>query len=549
MRPSIFKFSLIALPLGLLTACQDYEPFDEAEVREAATLKKFNENFIERFGEIAPNHSWGFDLAESVLSGEANSTTRADLSEGYIYKQEADIPLGGSWYKTTELYGRPADITKEEHDEVFAWFSNHRVDWKHTPTNSNIDAVHSRETKDGGTNIIATIIDSSNPNYGSLTDYPTINPLIGNYTDNNSLNYYNGWIQTVAHDLSYDETGEDGKKYNSANMDYLAFRPVGNIQDWIHLNDCNGAQGYGWGRQPSNDGTPDQVAPSYNQNATLVLDAKFDVVTYGCSVGSSNPHNKYYIVYLKGCNYEGYYLGMDMESYTNGTANESLPADGICNDWIIKIGNAGAKPYNPARVMCEDLAMVNCDYDYNDIVYDVATQGNEITITVQAAGGTVPISMWYGTTQLMKVANNGVNTGEIHTLFGAPIQTPVNVNGPGVEKAPIVFKLLFNNTQDNPTYYDGSSNVSYAYYTSDKFNFQSIQVKVKHTTNAEWVTLDNIDGGAPVRFCVPNTVNWTREDQWIENAYPGFRAWVGNPTDWFWKEGKTIIHGYLHNEQ
>lgn len=554
MRTSFSKLSLLALPLAALTACQDYEPFDEAEVREQAAIKNFNKSFEETFGDIAPDHHWGFDYAEFVLNQESGLSTRADLSTGYVYKQEQDIQYGEGpgcvYYKTTDLYGRPADITQKEHDEVFAWFSNHRVNWSVTPTNSNINAEHSRETTDGGTNIVAHVIDSSNPNYGSLTSYP-INPLSDPYVDDNSIHFYNGWIQQVARDMNEDEVDLDGHYHSAEQMDYLAFRHVGNISDWIHLNDFNGAHGYGWGRQPSTDDTTEEIEYSYGQNAILVLDAKFDVVTYGCSVGSSNPHNKYYIVYLKGDDYEGYYLGMDLESYTNGTKNESVIADGICNDWIIKIGDAGAKPFNPSRIMCEDLAMTNCDYDYNDIVYDVAYNDNVVTITVQAAGGTVPISMWYNGTQLKSDDGSGNKTGEIHTLFGAEIETPVNVGAPGVTKNPVILKLKFNDNSNGTAKWqvidDGWIQHEYNYYSSDKFDFQKIQVKVKHNIDAEWVNLSNIDGSAPVRFCVPNTVKWTKELQGIEKAYPGFRTWVGNPTDWFWKAGKIINTDYLYN--
>ena len=559
MEKSVAKFTLLALPLFALTACQDYEPFSEAEVHEHFVHKNFNDSFVNTFGEIAPDHHWGFDYAEGVLNSEMSVKTRANLSQGYVYKQEETIQYGSGgsavFFKTTDLYGRPADITQHEHEEVYAWFTNHRVDWKNTPTNSYIDAEHSRETNDGGTNIVAHVINSENPDYGSLKDYPTINPLTDPYVDDNSIHFYNGWIQQVARDERYDEHDQDtpAHSYNCTAMDYLAFRHVGNIEDWIHLKDFNQAYGYGWGRQPSTDGSQYQIGdPSNGQNAILVLDAKFDVVTYGCNTGSSTPHNKYYIVYLKGDDYEGYYLGMDLESYTDGTANMSVPADGICNDWIIKIGDAGAKPFNPTRVMCEDLAMVNCDYDYNDIVYDVEYKDDVATITVQAAGGTVPISIWYDGTQLKLEDNGGTETGEIHTLFGAPIETPVNVGAPGVTKNSVVFKLKFKDTSNGTATWqlgpsDGWKNHKYAYYSSSNFNFQSIQVKVKHNIEAEWVNLNNIDGDAPVRFCVPNTVKWTKELQGIEKAYPGFRTWVGNPTDMFWTSGKTINSEYLYN--
>lgn len=558
MEKSVAKFTLLALPLFALTACQDYEPFSEAEVHEHFVHKNFNDSFVNTFGEIAPDHNWGFDFAEAAMTGNQLTETRALLNgeeSKLVWKQDMNYVLydGQNSYPAyipvCELFGKPANITQNEHDEVYAWFSNHKVNWKNDLTNSNVNAVESRLTTDGpdnGKQILAHVIDSNNPNYGTLVNYD--NPIYDDYVDINEIHFFNGWIQHVAYDPKYDEVAEDGiSKYSGSNMDFLAFRHVSQIEDFIHLKDYNAANGYGWGRQLTSD--PNNGS---GQNAILVIDAKFDVVTYGCSADGSNPHNKYYIVHLKGVDYDGYYLGMDLEGFDPDAAasnnlNKNVKADGICNDWIIKIGDAGAKPYNPTRVMCEDLAMDNCDYDYNDIVYDVEYQNNVATVTVRAAGGTVPISMWFNGSQLKKADKNGTLTEEIHTLFDAPITTPVNVGSPGVTKTPIVFKMKFNTSNFDETYHNGQANVKYDFYTSDKFDFQKIQVKVKHSIEAEWVNLGNIDGQAPIRFCVPNTVKWTKELQGIEKAYPGFRAWVGNPTDMFWTSEKTINSEYLYN--
>lgn len=493
-----------------LASCQD---FDNGMDDETIKRAEFTKNFIEEFGTPAPNHQWGFDVAQAVMTGNSVKT-RAEINgetAGLVYKQEMTIKFPGDanqpWgyeYKTTELYGRPADITKKEHDEVFAWFSNHIVNWKYTPTNSNVNAAQSRETKDGGNKIIATTINKANPGYGSLLNYS--NPTGTSYTDENNLYFFNGWIQHVAYDPALDEVGHNGTSlYSGANMDYLAFRHVDQVSDYIHLNDYNSSNGYGWGREPLTDGTSNQVAYSSGQNAILVLDAKFDVVTYGCSADGSNPHNKYYIVYLQGDDYAGYYLGMDLEGYDpNEAGNQLVDADGICNDWIIKIGDAGAKPFNPSRIMCEDLGAR--DFDYNDIVYDVEYRNGTVTVTVQAAGGTIPIGLYYKGNQLKL---NG--EGEIHTLFDSKVTTPVNVGPKGDTRAPIVFS-----------------------WTDSSFDLKSIQVKVKHSTDAEWVTLSNYEGSVPLKFCVPNTVKWTVENGYIEKAYPGFKTWVGNPTKWFW---------------
>ena len=50
-------------------------------------------------------------------------------------------------------------------------------------------------------------------------------------------------------------------------------------------------------------------------NATLLKNCDVNVWTYGSSVSSSFKHDKYYVVKLKGDDYEGYYLGMDRYQY------------------------------------------------------------------------------------------------------------------------------------------------------------------------------------------------------------------------------------------
>ena len=51
---------LIFTTLSLATSCTDYDNgFDEAMIR-------YNQNFIDRYGKIDPNHDWGFGEIGSV---------------------------------------------------------------------------------------------------------------------------------------------------------------------------------------------------------------------------------------------------------------------------------------------------------------------------------------------------------------------------------------------------------------------------------------------------------------------------------------------------
>lgn len=486
------------LTMLMLCACvEDDFGYTAAEI-------KYETDFIKEFGKPMDGHRWGFDAADYVFG--SGSQTRA------VYKQ--DMNVGNTNLRSTILYGKPQDITQHEHDEVFAWFSNHKINWDEscTPT------IYNGESTRICDGIAYVKPENELLPWGSLATYSPA--TLGDYRIQVETRFFNGWIQHVACDENKDEIAQSGQAYGSgSNMDYLSFRQLGTNDAWEHLNDFNAGTGYGYGNQSG-------------QNAILVTDVDFNVVTYNCSAGSSKPHDKYYIVYLKGDDYEGWYLGMDFES--NGTnGNEIVPADGVCNDWIIKIANAGQTVYNPCRIMCEDLGG-SFDTDFNDIVYDVKYENQVCTITMQAAGGTMPIQLRYGNDVLKKG-----NLDEIHAIFGANVNQPVNVNAEGgVDKSAIIWKLGFQNRNENgldKTY-------------SGEFDFQQIQVFVDPSGNAEWLNITLLDQSStiPCRICVPQNTKWCRELQSIKLGYPGFVNWVKDASKPFWTSDKTINQSYLH---
>ena len=54
-----------AAAIALFAACSDYDPgmsenVEDYTVEELRTIKEYEANFIERYGDIDPNHTWGF---------------------------------------------------------------------------------------------------------------------------------------------------------------------------------------------------------------------------------------------------------------------------------------------------------------------------------------------------------------------------------------------------------------------------------------------------------------------------------------------------------
>ena len=200
------------------------------------------------------------------------------------------------------------------------------------------------------------------------------------------------------------------------------------------------------------------------------------------------------------------------------------------------------------RIMCEDLGGT-FDMDFNDVVYDVEYTDDHIcTITMQAAGGTMPIRLQYGDNVLKKG-----DTYEIHELFGAQVKQPINVHATnGVDgRTPITFKIALNGNNQLPA---GGVDLDLRNTDFESFNLSHINVYVQSDDMAEWVSTHNIDGEAPYKFVVPITADktprWMIELTNIKKGYEGFSAWVADPTHEFWirndAAGMKINDEYLY---
>lgn len=188
---------------------------------------------------------------------------------------------------------------------------------------------------------------------------------------------------------------------------------------------------------------------------------------------------------------DNYYVGFDF--YANGSnSNQQVDRDYIYNDWIVKISPATYK--NAKRIIAEDLGSIG-DFDFNDVVFDVAQTTNSdnlpaTVITVRAAGGTLPLSIKIGDTEK-----------EVHEALGVPTSTMVNTNNGTVSKPVAIFRL--------PAYKDLNNDV--------KIYVKSGSSTYELTTNL---------GNAPAKICVETKYQWTDERQSIKAKYPEFTNYV-----------------------
>ncbi len=646
--------ALTTLTLVGLSSCND-QNFDWDEAHATQQYEKFTNVFIKEFGKPAEGHQWGFDYAQIALNGGSSSSTPSTRAT----KKWDEVNSPGN----IGVYGTPDPITLREHEEVYAWFTNHIVTWKKNPS-------YVSEEGDGTDRSIvqqtAFVINKnySEAGYGSLIEganytFNNNNGVLGDYyVGTTNISFSNGWVQTVAQNpneepiyyssldgkvvykgntggnylyignyCEADATGNiitNGSTTEAANVYFYKvindnlplfksadnkifvegngyYEPYQNGLQWVdqnyprlsnketlklhshpavkyvymnffnywdevtqkyeHTKDWNGVTNYGW-----NTTFP----------GTLITDANVNDWTFGCSESRSTYHDKYFMVYLKGADYEGWYIGLDFEAQCdNSNDSERQLADGICNDWIIKVSTAGKSIYSNARIMCEDLGgnygNSTTDIDYNDIVLDVTNKiedwGNKetVTLTLQAAGGTLPLIVTYKD-------GDGAQERilfETHEMFCKDYDWRDKLLAGGVfdyELSSVEYETMYN-TQENTA---PAPTRTFVLYRANEpiikrhmvriyqpFNIMNIGVKVyrhglddymfnpynsSEPSSADWISLDNQYGEAPLMICVPSTVKWLKERHKIDDGYPDFREWVRSPSYEFWNNKVNNTH-------
>lgn len=230
----------------------------------------------------------------------------------------------------------------------------------------------------------------------------------------------------------------------------------------------------------------DDVNNFNSGNGTIMLMQNSSTAKFGYHNSTdNNNHYEYLIKEIDG----NYYVGFDF--YANGNnPNQQVERDYIYDDWIVKISPA---TYNNAqRIIAEDLGTIG-DFDFNDVVFDVAQNNNETVITVRAAGGTLPLSITIGG-----------QSQEVHEALGVSTSTMVNTNNGTVSKPVAIFRL--------PAYSDLNNGV-----------------KVSVKSGSSDIELKTDIGKAPAKICVDTTYKWTNERQSIKNKYPKFSDYVKDP--------------------
>ena len=169
------------------------------------------------------------------------------------------------------------------------------------------------------------------------------------------------------------------------------------------------------------------------------------------------------------------------------------------------------------RIMAEDLSVSqSSDWDFNDVVFDFAIEDGVAHILLQAAGGTLPLTIG-GTL----AADGSEVTGgqEVHGKFGVGTNVMVNT-GVGQTKDAVSFNLI------DKTYTKASDIL--------------LCVKKKVDGVEKWIEIKAVKSEPAGKFVTTKTTNWCDEYSNIKYAYGNFTNWV--------KAGKGKFDGAEKND-
>lgn len=209
--------------------------------------------------------------------------------------------------------------------------------------------------------------------------------------------------------------------------------------------------------------------------------------------------------------------------------------DGYYSDWIVTLSKAyriGEKPIIDdapnyvKRVMAEDLsATEGSDFDFNDVVFDVAWTSTGAKIKLQAAGGTLPL--YIGDT---------APGHEVHAIFAAAnptlgITTADMINTRAQNGDPrMSFHKAFNDLA--PVEFDLTGN----FFDDELGENNANKIKIYVVKDGKTLELTAVKAAPASKFGCPITTDWADEFQNIDDKWPvkKFTLWVQGGAN-FWE--------------
>ena len=560
--------------LAMLAACSDYDPgmsenainLNEAEEQ---LINEYTANFVQRYGEIDPNHTWGF----GEIGSEDEMGTRTIVAH----------PEKNMWYQTQSDWDSPR---MAEYLTSNGFTSIPGYPYETQDTDSKYSGKYMTQQDNGGNYTLFSAPQNSYIPAGDVTDEEMKYVAMwfrSHRLDDNDFYAENFFIQDVSGDMDYtkypqwddikdnlDETLDeqyrqvrtainksDNSVYSNTDiyeLDYLKVTETVNPtfdggSGWTHiLNFNNGATTW----RPYADGT---FVLNSQRTIAFITSAGCDAIS--CRASSQNVgdaqvteetwQSHYHLEHLSftinGRHYEGDYLGFDIEI---DDQQKKLERDHYYNNWILKVnGVQQIQNHIWHRVMCEDLGSTD-DYDFNDLVFDVYYTGTGTNvdpyiahIRIQASGGSLPIHIGYN--EDAYETHRLLQGEQVEYNSSTDLYTPINVGFSSVRgevKAnPVDIELNMTELAKDKS---KATDPDYIPMYVNKFTSDERKAFVLPITSRT--------DAAPQKICIDGTkqpaanhVHWMKERQQIEDTYTNFSKWVnvkdspydyGKENDW-----------------
>lgn len=577
-----------AATLTVFAACSDYDPGMSENVldytdEQLETLNEYAKNFVEYYGDIDPNHTWGFgemgseDEVMTTRYNQPNNNqwvqfTFDDVNDpstvnGYDYNTVNQLevpgfpsyvdgkfyteqtPNGGTWddikayfaeSRQKEVNPTIGDVTDEEILYVSAWFRTHP---DITPEKCITDNFF--------TQVISK--DYDRVSYGDLTGLDAN----GNGTSNWAETTCGLWDNRVPI-IHYDENGNvldkdpnnnqpwgesDSYTTKEFSLDQLtALEKGGSVENGCHIYNNNAGNTSlisnenptvinptTWTATGTGEGI---TGKSYRAVMYFTGATTEDFKAYSSSAREHWEY-KWVLRHLTFTgrddkHYDGWYLAFDMayyevqESYANGQPKKVAKKDydGYYSNYIIKI--------KPGKGYISDESdhqwyRVMCEDLGSTFDYDFNDLVFDVYFTGESPNYTANIKVKAagGVYPIYIGEENPAN--EAHCLLGRSDTYDGKMYKPinvGGETGIHTDILQLSVNSTNP---DLIPIIVDPTGTSNPRNTFILPERLGgYKTSNEWTNPE-----VPQKICIPgNTTKWTKEYQWIDKAYPLFPEWV-----------------------
>ena len=437
----------LAICAAFTSCSKDTDVYNPNQKAEDVKLT-YDQAFVKVFGQPAADQDWGF-------GNYAKSSTRADGDPEVVKKdvwQNFPDKLDGN--------AVPADVTTAEAAYVYEWFQ--------------------KEENKG-------LTEEGQP----WTDF-FIQQVYGTMDKQKKGIWHRHDINPQPNGRDWDEEFTD-----KGGMDYLT---VGDGTTMTHVLDFNAEKGGPWGIVYMKNSSAMQFGyhGSWDSSDRQLFKLAQITVPGECFGEGEADRTAWYVG-----------LSLLAEKDDNGKKVLGEQRKDWGDDWILKVVPGKSKVEEPdytIRVIGEDLTFgedLDTDFDFNDVVFDVATNLPKTWIKIKAAGGTLPL--------IIGVENpdnaQSYDDYEIHHLLGYN-NTSVMINTNADLKG-----------LNSGTAGDVEIELSKAYA-----NAKDIPVYVKK--EGAWVELKAQQGEPASKLGVDTNFRWCNERSSLKGDYPLFVQWV-----------------------